>query len=89
MGFRCACCVPEAFLFCVIFWSVNILLTAEVFVNVPVKSIAQAYTYRVPETLAFLAQGWRVLVPFGGRRVEGFVLSVAAHMEAAPSDYKL
>ena len=65
------------------------MLTAEVFVNVPVKSIAQAYTYRVPETLAFLAQGWRVLVPFGGRRVEGFVLSVAAHMEAAPSDYKL
>ena len=53
------------------------MLTAQVFVNVPVKSIAKPYTYRVPDTLVQVGAGWRVLVPFGGRKVEGFVVSVA------------
>ncbi len=49
---------------------------AEVFVNIPVKSIAKAYSYVIPDTLSFIRTGWRVLVPFGGRRVEGFVIAV-------------
>lgn len=53
------------------------MLTADVFVNIPVKSIAKAYTYRVPDVLSHVGAGWRVFVPFGGRKVEGFVLSVA------------
>ena len=57
------------------------LLTADVFVNLPVKSIATAYTYRVPEHLSFLGVGWRVFVPFGGRKLEGFVLSVGEREE--------
>ncbi len=48
--------------------------TADVFVNIPVKSIARAYTYRVPDSLAQIGAGWRVFVPFGGRKVEGFVV---------------
>ena len=58
------------------------MLTASVFVNVPVKSIAQAYTYRVPDALSFLSVGWRVFVPFGGRKVEGFILATAEQAEA-------
>ncbi len=57
------------------------MLTASVFVNVPVKSIAQAYTYRVPDALKFLSVGWRVFVPFGGRKVEGFILATAEQAE--------
>ena len=49
---------------------------AEVFVNIPVKSIAKAYSYAVPDEMSFLAAGWRVFVPFGGRRVEGFVVAL-------------
>lgn len=56
---------------------------AEVFVNIPVKSIAKAYSYAVPDELAFLAAGWRVFVPFGGRRVEGFVVAVKEDDEEA------
>jgi len=52
------------------------LLTANVFVNIPVKSIAKAYTYQIPPQLSFVGLGWRVFVPFGGRKVEGFVVSV-------------
>ena len=62
------------------------MLTANVFVNIPVKSIAKAYTYRVPDSLPFLAAGWRVLVPFGGRKVEGFILETG---EAAATDIQL
>lgn len=49
---------------------------ADVYINIPVKSIAQAFSYRVPESLAGLGAGWRVLVPFGGRDIEGFTVRV-------------
>lgn len=65
------------------------MLTAQVFVNVPVKSIAKPYTYRVPDTLAQEGAGWRVLVPFGGRKVEGFVVSVAEKSAAELAGIKL
>lgn len=52
------------------------MLVASVFVNIPVKSIAKAFTYSVPAELPSVGVGWRVFVPFGGRRVEGFVLAV-------------
>ena len=65
------------------------MLTASVFVNIPVKSIAKAYTYSVPAELSFLETGWRVFVPFGGRKVEGFVLAVGEKSEAELDGIKL
>lgn len=50
---------------------------AEVFVNIPVKSIHQAYSYHIPDELSGIDVGWRVYVPFGARRVEGFVIGVS------------
>ena len=58
------------------------MLTADVFVNIPVKSISKAYTYTVPDNLGFLTIGWRVFIPFGGRKLEGFVLSVSERAES-------
>lgn len=49
----------------------------EVYANIPIKSIAQSFTYTVPQELHYVSVGWRVLVPFGGRQVEGFVVSAA------------
>lgn len=49
---------------------------ADVFINIPIKSIAQAYSYTVPENLDFLRPGCRVVVPFGGRIIEGFAVTV-------------
>lgn len=62
---------------------------AEVFVNIPVKSIAKAYSYVVPDELAYIAAGWRVFVPFGGRRVEGFVVSVHEDSDTEQQSYVL
>ena len=72
VGFRCEMFALKAFFFL----EASILRRAEVFVNIPVKSIAKAYSYAVPDEMSFLAAGWRVFVPFGGRSVEGFVLAV-------------
>ena len=53
------------------------MLIAEICANVQVKSIDKTYTYEVPERLKFLSAGWRVFVPFGSRKVDGFVMNVA------------
>lgn len=51
------------------------MLTAvSVAINLPVKSLFRQFTYVVPEALAFLDRGWRVVVPFSGQKVEGFVV---------------
>lgn len=63
--------------------------TASVFVNIPVKSIAKAYTYCVPAELSFVEAGWRVFVPFGSRKAEGFVLEVGEKSEAELEGFKL
>jgi len=51
------------------------LYIADVYVNLPVKSIAQAYSYIIPDDKLFLDAGWRVVVPFHGRATEGFILN--------------
>lgn len=51
-------------------------MVADIFVNVPVKRLDKPFTYRVPSQFAYVRAGWRVLVPFGGRTVEGFVIAI-------------
>ncbi len=52
-------------------------LTVEVFVNLPARRLTHSFTYAVPAELSHVGPGWRVLVPFGRRKAEGFVVSVA------------
>ena len=52
-------------------------MLAEVLVNIPVKSIYRAFTYRIPKELSYIDVGWRVLIPFGGRKAEGFVIALS------------
>ncbi|MBQ6712333.1 MAG: primosomal protein N', partial [Selenomonadales bacterium] len=49
-------------------------MIVDVFVNVPVKKLDKPFTYRVPSKFSHVNIGWRVLVPFDGRMVEGFVV---------------
>ena len=51
--------------------------SAEVYVNLPARRLTHAFTYLVPDELTYVGPGWRVLVPFGRRKAEGFVISVA------------
>ncbi|MCH3950185.1 MAG: primosomal protein N' [Acidaminococcus sp.] len=47
---------------------------AKVAINLPAKNLFRQFTYRVPETLDFLGEGWRVVVPFGRQMLEGFIV---------------
>jgi primosomal protein N' (replication factor Y) len=48
---------------------------ALVAVNVPAKNLIRKFLYTIPPELPHLAPGWRVVVPFGHRDVEGFVIA--------------
>ena len=52
------------------------MLVAEICANVQTKTINKNFSYAVPERLNFLREGWRVMIPFGGRKVDGFIMSV-------------
>lgn len=55
---------------------------ADIFINIPVKSISRAYSYTIPEQFDFVKIGCRVIVPFGGRLIEGFIIKIYAENEA-------
>ncbi len=50
------------------------MFCVDVAINLPVKSLFKQFTYSVPETMGFLDSGWRVVVPFGVQKTEGFVV---------------
>ncbi|WP_297569838.1 primosomal protein N' [uncultured Anaerovibrio sp.] len=65
------------------------MILADVYINIPIKSISRAYSYIIPDELAFLDVGWRVIVPFGGRDIEGFVVSKKIASPDLPKNYQL
>ncbi|MCR5176345.1 MAG: primosomal protein N' [Anaerovibrio sp.] len=52
------------------------MILADVYINIPIKSISKAYSYIIPDKLNYLDVGWRVIVPFGGRDIEGFIVAI-------------
>ncbi len=62
-------------------------LLADIYANIPIKSISSSYTYIIPERFSFALPGCRAVVPFNGRNVEGFI--VAVREEEAPPNIEL
>ena len=50
------------------------MLAVIVAINLPVKKLFKQFTYAVPPQWEYLDRGWRVVVPFHGQTVEGFVV---------------
>ena len=50
------------------------MFAVNVAINLPVKNLFKQFTYAVPTELDFVDSGWRVVVPFSGQKVEGFVV---------------
>ena len=65
------------------------MTVADVYINIPVKSIAQEFTYVLPEHLAQVGAGWRVFVPFGNVRKEGFITRVRPYDAARDGGHRL
>jgi len=51
-------------------------LVAQVIINITASSIQKAFSYAIPEALRHVDIGWRVVVPFGSRDMEGFVVGI-------------
>ena len=50
-------------------------MIAEVIVDVLSSEVDRVFDYNIPSSLAYIASGYRVQVPFGNRRLEGFVVA--------------
>ncbi|BBB93027.1 MAG TPA: primosomal protein N' [Methylomusa anaerophila] len=50
---------------------------AQVIVNIPTRNIDKAFSYIIPDHYAYIDIGWRVIVPFGQRTVEGFIINIS------------
>ncbi len=60
------------------------MFCVDVAINLPVKNIFQQFTYSIPSELEFLESGWRVVVPFGAQKVEGFIVGKRPLSSLAP-----
>lgn len=56
---------------------------AEVYINLKAGRLRNTFSYRIPQEFSFVGPGWRVIVPFGSRNMEGFVWETRT---AAPQD---
>lgn len=54
------------------------MLAVIVAINLPVRNLFKQFTYAVPQELEYIDEGWRVIVPFHGQTVEGFVVARTA-----------
>lgn len=61
---------------------------AEVLVNVGTRSINKAFSYNIPAHLDYIDVGWRVVVPFGNRKLEGFIIGVSEAEDLTQADLK-
>jgi primosomal protein N' (replication factor Y) (superfamily II helicase) len=57
-------------------------MIASVIVDVPAKQTDRPFDYRIPDHLeGVITPGMRVVVPFGPRKIQGFVISIQASSE--------
>ena len=78
--------IKECF-YVIIIWVIFVKL-ADIFINIPVKTIATSYTYIIPDSLSFLNAGCRVIVPFGSRKIEGFIIRIYQSENSAEHSLK-
>ena len=54
-------------------------MVAEVIVDVLSSEVDRVFDYSIPSSLSFITPGFRVLVPFGNRKIEGYVVNRGIH----------
>lgn len=61
---------------------------AEVIVDIAHEDVDRVFDYVIPESMPEIAPGFRVRVPFGSMRVEGFVMAVKDETSVPPNKMK-
>ena len=63
-------------------------MIAEVIVDVLASEVDRVFDYNIPSSCADITVGYRVLVPFGGRKIEGYVISIKETTDCPPDKLK-
>ena len=61
---------------------------AQILVNIATRSINKSFSYIIPMHFDYVGVGWRVLVPFGNRKLEGFIIGVTDEDNSDQADLK-
>ena len=51
-------------------------MIAEVIVDVLSSEVDRVFDYNIPSSFEHITIGYRVLVPFGNRKIEGFIVNI-------------
>ena len=51
-------------------------MIAEVIVDVMSSEVDRVFDYEIPSSLSDITKGYRVGVPFGNRKIEGYVVNI-------------
>ena len=63
-------------------------MIAEIIVDVLSSQVDKVFDYNIPCSFDYLTEGYRVLVPFGNRMIEGYVLSIKKTTDCPPDKLK-
>src|SRR5699024_11854071 len=68
---------------------VAFIMYASIIVSVSASDVNKVFEYRIPDGLTdFIAVGHRVLVPFGPRQIQGYVIDIKDEVGYDPSKIK-
>lgn len=63
-------------------------MIAEVIVDVLASEVDRVFDYKIPDSFNYLSSGYRVSVPFGNRKIEGYVISIKDSSDCPESKLK-
>ena len=61
---------------------------AEVIVDVMSSEVDRVFDYEIPSSLLDITKGYRVSVPFGNRKIEGYVVNIKNHSDCPKEKIK-
>lgn len=63
-------------------------MIAEIIVDVQNSQVDKVFDYNIPSSFDFLKIGYRVVVPFGNRKIEGYIIGVKNSTDCPPDKLK-
>lgn len=63
-------------------------MVAEIIVDVQNSQVDKVFDYNIPSSFDFLKIGYRVVVPFGNRKIEGYIIGIKNSTDCPPDKLK-
>lgn len=63
-------------------------MIAEIIVDVQNSQVDKVFDYNIPSSFDFLKVGYRVIVPFGNRKIEGYIIGIKDSTDCPPDKLK-